>query len=140
MKANCNLITFLNTDPHTFEILFQAFCVDWSQRKCTAAEFDNFDNEIHHTHSNLSLKQAKFCLLYELNIDRIYKNNNIRKYANILLSCSVKGVVDEATRVTAPSKTLLAHICTCLEQNVKGGVVSDISDHFSTFVTMPDKT
>ena len=64
-----------------------------------------------------------------------------RKYADNLLSCSVKCVIDQPTRVTAHSKTLLDHIyVNSRQQNVSGGIaVSDISDHFPTFAVIKIK-
>ena len=74
---------------------------------CSMAELDTFSKSVCETLHNLNLKKTNFCILGDFNIDlpRIREYNNTRKYANNLLSCSVKCVIDQPTRVTAHSKT-----------------------------------
>ena len=107
------------------------------------AELDTFSKSVYDTLHNLNLKKTNFCILGDFNIDlsRIREYNNTRKYADNLLSCSVKCVIDQPTRVTAHSKTLLDHIyVNSRQQNVSGGIaVSDISDHFPTFAVIKIK-
>ena len=72
-------------------------------------------------------------------------NNSVRKYANCLLSCSTKCIINQPTRITAHAETLLDHIYVNSEQiNVNGGIVGlELADHLPTFVLIPktkDKT
>ena len=66
-------------------------------------------------------------------------NNSVRKYANCLLSCSTKCIINQPTRITAHAKTLLDHIYVNSEQiNVNGGIARlELADHLPTFALIP---
>ena len=108
-------------------------------------ESDNIDafskamNDALHT---FNLKKSNFCVLgdFNLNLFDIEKINNIRKYANSLISCSVKCIVNKATRISDSSKTLIDHVYVNNEQKkTLGGVaLMDISDHLPTFAVIPN--
>ena len=64
----------------------------------------------------------------------------VRKYANMLLSCNSRCLIDVPTRVTAISRTLLDHIYTNDKSNsAVSGVLttSDLSDHYGIFTIVP---
>ena len=126
----------VNSKPYVVGVIYR-------HPACSMAELDTFSKSVYDTLHNLNLKKTNFCILGDFNIDlsRIRDYNNTRKYADNLLSCSVKRVIDQPTRVTAHSKTLLDHIyVNSRQQNVSGGIaVSDISDHFPTFAVIEIK-
>ena len=126
----------VNNKPYVVGVIYR-------HPACSMAELDTFSKSVYDTLHNLNLKKTNFCILGDFNIDlsRIREYNNTRKYADNLLSCSVKCVIDQPTRVTAHSKTLLDHIyVNSRQQNVSGGIaVSDISDHFPTFAVIEIK-
>ena len=126
----------VNNKPYVVGVIYR-------HPACSMAELDTFSKSVYDTLHNLNLKKTNFCILGDFNIDlsRIREYNNTRNYADNLLSCSVKCVIDQPTRVTAYSKTLLDHIyVNSRQQNVSGGIaVSDISDHFPTFAVIEIK-
>ena len=70
-------------------------------------------------------------------------NNSVRKYANCLLSCATKCIINQPTQITAHAEILLDHIYS--EQiNVNGGIARlELADHLPTFALIPktkDKT
>ena len=93
---------------------------------------------------DLNLKIAKYFVLGDFNLDLIKissKNNAIQKYASNLIGCSCKCLITLPTRITPTSKTLVDHIYTNVsiffESTVaahSGVAISDISDHYGTFV------
>ena len=74
---------------------------------------------------------------------KIFSNNDYRKYANNLISCSSKCLIDAPTRVTESSKTLLDHIyessndASYHTQDVI--VLSDITDHLHVLAIKSSK-
>jgi len=69
-------------------------------------------------------------------------NNNICKYINSLIACSIKCLIDKPTRILLDhSKTLLDHIYTNdFQQNMTSEILYlNISDHFITFTIISAK-
>ena len=66
---------------------------------------------------------------------QISTNDAIRRYANMLLSCTCLSLIDLSTRISLTSKTLLYHIYTNnrKRQIVSGVLTCDLSDHYATF-------
>ena len=81
----------------------------------------------------LSLEKPFYCLEdFNISLFNIYAQDEIRWYANILLSCKCRCLIDVPTRVTKTSKTLIDHIITNDKQRTvtAGGLILDLSDHY----------
>ena len=66
---------------------------------------------------------------------QISTNDSIRRYADMLLSCTCLSLMDLPTRINLTSKTLLDHIYTNDRKRrvVSGVLTSDLSDPYATF-------
>ena len=77
-------------------------------------------------------QNIEFYVLKNFDIDLF----QIRNYANDLLSCSLKCLICQPTRICKNSKTLIDHIYSNNMSNIvtSGIMCSDISDHQPIFV------
>ena len=75
---------------------------------------NSFSDELANKLHSYNLNNAKYCILGDININllTIKNSGNIRKYANNLLSCSCRCLIDVPTRISQNSKTLIDHIYT----------------------------
>ena len=66
---------------------------------------------------------------------QISTNDSIRRYVDMLLSCTYFSLIDLPTRIGLTSKTLLDHIYTNNRKRrvVSGVLTCDLSDHYTTF-------
>ena len=81
----------------------------------------------------LSLEKPFYCLGdFNINLLNIYARDEIRRYANMLLSCNCRCLIDVPIRVTKTSKTLIDHVITSDKQKTvtAGVLISDLSDHY----------
>ena len=94
---------------------------------------NSFGDELANKLHSYNLNNAKYCVLEDININllNIKISGNIRKYANNVISCSCKCLIDLPTRISQNSKTLIDHIYTNIaDTKVQSGIaVTDISDH-----------
>ena len=92
---------------------------------------------------NLSNSKSEFYILGDFNIDLLQTTNNcvIKNYADNLVGYSIKCTINKPTRIFKYSKTLLHHIYTnCSYSSAISGIaLSDISDHFPTFIYLLDR-
>ena len=107
----------------------------------TTAHIEEFNNSLNELLIDLNIAKTDYCILGDFNIDflKIKQNEAIRKYANTLISCCVKCAINQPTRVTNTSKTLIDHIYfnSFQKVNCSGTLVSDISDHYPIFAVIP---
>ena len=116
----------------------------------TVDKIEQFGDALFGTMHDLNLKTAKYFVLGDFNLDLMNistKNNAIQKYASSLLGCSCKCLINVPTCITQSSKTLIDHIYTNVSIFPKstvathsGVVVSGISDHHGTFVSVSLKS
>ena len=68
-------------------------------------------------------------------------SNFVESYLNNILSLLCKCAIDLPTRITENSKTLLDHIYVNENKHpyMSGVILSDISDHFGTFISISTK-
>jgi hypothetical protein len=97
-----------------------------------------FENLLH----NLNRKNMDSYILMDSNIDLLRLDSVVP--ANFFNSCLAAGYlqcVNKATRFQNESKTLIDHILISSKHNTiqTGTIISDVSDHFFTFVRMPLK-
>ena len=90
----------------------------------------------------MNSKNNSFYVLGDFNINLMQTNNNfVKSYLNNILSLSCKCAIDLPTRITENSKTLLDHIY--VDENkhlyMSGVILSNISDHFGTFISISTK-
>ena len=84
----------------------------------------------------LSLEKPFYCLgEFNINLLNIYARDEIRRYANMLLGCNCRCLIDVPTRVTETSKTLIDHVITNDKQRAvtTGVLISDLSDYYEVF-------
>ena len=76
-----------------------------------------------------------------MDLFQIKNNNQIRNYANDLLSCSIKCLFSRPTRICRKSKTLTDRIYSNSMSNIttSGIMYGYISDHLPIFVKAPIK-
>jgi len=92
--------------------------------------------------ANLNRKTLDSYIMMDSNIDLLKLDNNVP--ANFFNSCLAAGYlqcVKKATRFQNDSRTLIDHILVSSKQNeiCTGTIISDVSDHFFTFICMPLK-
>ena len=108
-----------------------------------AEDYENFSTNLGQIFQQLIDKKYPFFSLGDYNIDlmKIKTNNSVRKYVNSMLSLPCKCAIDLPTRVTDHSKTLIDHIYFNDVSNprISGVIISDLSDHFGTFIATSSK-
>ena len=102
-----------------------------------------FSRTIEEKFCNLSNNKSVFYILGDFNIDLLQVTNNrvIKNYAENLVGYSIKCTINKPTRIFNNSKKLLDHIYTncCHSSAISGIALSDISDHFPSFMYLPDR-
>ena len=102
---------------------------------------EKFSVNIHNFFQAFNLKNLNFCVVGDFNINLMQYtlNNSVRKYAHCLLSCSTKCIINQSTRITAHTKTLLDHIYVNSKQiNVNGGIARlELEDHLLASALIP---
>ena len=97
---------------------------------------NSFGDELANKLHSYNLNNVKYCILGDIiiNLLNIKNSGNIRKYANNLINCSCKCLLDLPTRISQNSKTLIDHIYTNIaDTKVESGIaVTDISNHCGT--------
>ena len=82
------------------------------------------------------LKKPLFCLEdFNINLFKIYSQDEIGRYTNMLLSCNCRCLIDVLTRVMETSKTLIDHAITNAKQRTvaQGIFTLDLSNHYGIF-------
>ena len=76
------------------------------------------------------------CGDYNINCIRSSTKNATRYYTDSIHSCSSVNIIDQTTRITERSETLIDHIYTNNTENniLPGRVTQDISDHLPVFM------
>ena len=100
-------------------------------------DYETFSERLYNVFYNLNCNHIPFYALGDYNIDLLaIRSNNNRKYVNNLLSSPCKCVIDVPTRISDHSKTLIDHIYVNDDKHsyVSGAVLSDLSDHYGTFI------
>jgi exonuclease III len=97
-----------------------------------------FENLLH----NLNRKKMESYIMMDSNIDLLRLDSVVP--ANFFNSCLAAGYlqcINKATRFQNESKTLIDHILISSKHNTiqTGTIISDVSDHFFTFVRLPLK-
>ena len=105
-----------------------------------ADELDEFTNKMRDIFHFLNHNNTDFIILRDFNIDLLQtaNSNHFRKYANNLIGCSCKCVINAPTRISKTLKTLLDHIYvpsnTAVEHQIFGGIaLCDITNHLPVF-------
>ena len=105
----------------------------------TVTAIDEFSDKLNEL--LLSLKKPYYCV-GDLNVNllNICRNNEIRRYANMLLSCNCKCLINVATRITENSKSLLDHLYTNDKKSAITAevLILDLSDHYGIYAIISD--
>jgi hypothetical protein len=91
---------------------------------------------------NLSRKKMDSFILMDANIDLLKLDTNASaNYLNICLSAGYLQCIYKATRFQNNARTLIDHILlSCKHNEIRTGtIISDLSDHFPTFVCAGNK-
>jgi len=98
-----------------------------------------FDDAFDSLLSNLSEKSHQSFIFADSNINLLSNNNDVyMDYLNAMFANGFLQICNKATRMQGPSSSLIDHIITnCTYHSfVSGSIVSDISDHFPTFICL----
>ena len=105
-------------------------------------ELESFSTQLFNILTEFNSKNKSFYVLGDFNINLMQTNNNfVESYLNNILGLSCKCAIDLPSRITENSKTLFDHIY--VNQNkhpyMSGVILSDINDHFGTFISISTK-
>ena len=107
----------------------------------TVEQIELFSRALTNIFHELNSKKSEFYVLGDFNIDliKIKSNNRIKTYADDLIGSAVKCLINQPTRVSKNSKSLLDHIYSnnLNNQLMPGIAISDISDHYPVFALIP---
>ena len=81
------------------------------------------------------------CVIGDMNIDLLQQSSDQKQYISILNGNGFVQILDEPTRITDETKTLIDHILVkkCDQNVVNGGVLkSAITDHCATYLELPN--
>ena len=109
----------------------------------SATTIDKFNQEMNELFLTLNMSKRPFYCLGDININllKISKNDAIRRYASMLISCNCRCLIDVPTRFCASTSTLIDHIYTNDKMNpTASGVLttSDLSDHYGIFTIISE--
>ena len=101
-------------------------------------ECEKFSENLFKLFCELKLEQFLFYVLGDFYIDLNKVGNFVTTHVHNMISSPCKCAIDLPTRVTDHSKTLIDHIHVNDSKHsyISGVALSDLSDHFGTFVTM----
>ena len=108
----------------------------------TAGMIDKFTDELNELFISLNNSKNPFYCLGDFNVNlmNISSNNAVRRYANMLISCNNRRLIDVPTRIGPTSSTLIDHLYTNdVTKSVVSGVLTnfDLSDHYAIFTIRP---
>ena len=111
----------------------------------SATTIDKFNMEMNELFLTLNMSKRLFYCMGDININllKISKNDAIRRYASMLISCNCQCLIDVPTRFCACTSTLIDHIYTNDKMNpTASGVLttSDLSDHYGIFTIISEGT
>ena len=109
----------------------------------SATTIDKFNQEMNELFLRLNMsKRPIYCLGdIKINLLKISKNDTIRRYASMLISCNCRCLIDVPTRFCTSTSTLDDHIYTNDKMNpTASGVLttSDLSDHYGLFTIISE--
>ena len=104
----------------------------------STAGIDKFTDELNELFILLNNSKNPFYSLGDFNVNlmNISSNNAVRRYANMLISCNNRCLIDVSTRIGPTSSTLIDHLYTNdVTKSVVSGVLTnfDLSDHYAIF-------
>ena len=104
----------------------------------STAGIDKFTDELNELFISLNNSKNPFYCLGDFNVNlmNISSNNAVRRYANLLISCNNRCLIDVPTRIGPSSSTLIDHLYTNdVTKSVVSGVLTnfDLSDHYAIF-------
>ena len=152
------LFLFRREELPVFQIFFQNLCVCSSKLYilinchgyCKTLAYNyillyKFNTEMNELFLTLNMSKCPFNRQGEININllKTSKNNAIRRYASMLISCNCRCLVDVPTRVRASSTTLIDYIINNDKMNPTASgalTTSDWSDHFGIFTIILEVT
>ena len=111
----------------------------------SATTTDKFNKEMNELFFRLNMSKRPFYCKGNININllKINKNDAIRSYASMLISCNCRCLTDVPTRFCASASTLIEHIYTNDKMNpTASGVLttSDLSDYYGIFTIIWEGT
>ena len=109
----------------------------------SATIIDKFNQEMNELFLTLNMSKRPYYCLGDININllKISKNDAIRRYASMLISCNCRCLIDVPTRFCASTSTLIDHIYTNDKMNPTASEVlttSDLSDHYGIFTIISE--
>ena len=89
-----------------------AIGVVYRQPDISATTIDKFNKEMNELFLTLNMSERQFYCIGDININllKISKNDAIRRYASMLISCNCRCLMDVPTRFCASTSTSINHI------------------------------
>ena len=111
----------------------------------SATTINKFNKKINELFLTLNMSKRPFYCIGDIHINllKISKNDVIRRYASMLISCNCRCLIDVPTRFCASTSTLIDRIYTNDKMNpTASGVLttSDLSDHYGIFIIISEDT
>ena len=95
----------------------------------------------HISHNNVKNKSIYIAGDFNVNLFQHSSNNNVKNFVNTLLQYNLLPTINQPTRVTRTTSTLIDNIITNnFLQSLTGVIVTDISDHFPNFILCSEST
>ncbi len=115
-----------------------------NQGTTTTNHIDEFMVQLdNHLSRNNDLKTNAYVFLdANINLHSINSNNNSREYLNTVVSNGFLPTITKATRVQNDSATFIDQILTNVTNNTQNAwtIITDVSDHFCNFISIPQST
>ena len=119
----CSKICLLNAEHQWIDIQTKrgpiAIEVVYRHPDNSATTIDKFNKEMNELFLTLNMSKRPFYCIGNINVNllKISKNDAIRRYASMLISCNCRCLIDVPTRFCASTSTLIDHIYTNNKMN-----------------------
>ena len=101
-------------------------------------DYEQFSNKLFKIFQELNSDKHSFSALADYNLDllKIKTNNSVRMHVNNMISLPCKCAIDLPTRIKNHSKTSIDQVYfnNFKMQTTSGIIISDIFDHYGTFI------
>ena len=109
----------------------------------SASTIDKFNKKMNELFLTLNMSKRPFYCIGDININllKISKNDAIRRYASMLISCNCRCLIDVPTRFCASTSTLIDHTNDKMNPTASGVLTtSGLSDHYGIFRIISEGT
>jgi hypothetical protein len=104
---------------------------------------ENFTTELENYFNSLTNTRKHSLVFLDANINLLKQNNITYDYLSSALTSGFVQIISKATRIQGKNFSLIDHIFSNdkgIPPTTTGVITTDISDHFTTFAQLPNKT